>query len=123
MPVTFGCFTIGALSLTGIPLLCGFTSKWQLLMAGLQQGSVWAMTGVAALIVSAFLCAMYSLTISIRAFFPVQGTDRYAKQRSAGEAPVLMLIPIVIFAVVNVLLGIFPSPVIGYLTQISQGML
>ncbi|MDO4620503.1 MAG: proton-conducting transporter membrane subunit [Lachnospiraceae bacterium] len=121
MPVTFICYTLGALSLTGIPLFCGFVSKWKLMTAGAEADTTLSLIGVCALIVSAFLCAIYSLTISVRAFFPVEGKDCYEEEGSAHEAEPLMLIPIVFFTVVNIALGIWSGPLVHYIEQISVG--
>ena len=93
-PATFTAYTLCALSLTGIPPFCGFVSKWQLLTAGLgaateavqmrTAGSTVSQIlpyllygGVAALIIAAFLCAMYTLSITVRAFFPLDEKDLY----------------------------------------------
>ena len=151
MPYTFAAYTLCALSLTGIPPLCGFVSKWQLLTAGMDAateaasaaegasgigqaaagaaGSTVAgilpyilFAGVAALIIAAFLCAMYSINISIRAFFPVEEKDLY-KDSGVKEAGPLMLIPIYVFAVCNVLIGLFPGPILEVLTAIGEGRL
>lgn len=74
MPVTFGCFTVSALSLTGIPLFCGFFSKWNLCTAALADGGAYGIVGVAALLISALFTAIYMFSIVIRAFFR-QGED------------------------------------------------
>ena len=130
MPVTFGIYTAGALSLTGIPLFCGFISKWQLFTAGASAGTKAGYVGVAALLISAFLCAMYTLTISIRAFFPQvmnpagntgTGTKAWTKEE-IREADALMLIPMLFFAALNILIGIFPGPVMGFLGMIANGL-
>lgn len=125
MPVTFVCYTIGALSLTGIPALCGFVSKWHLIMAGLEEGGALALAGAAALILSAFLCAIYTMSVSVRAFFPITGSDRYpggspAEVREAGWR---MLIPIVLFTIVNAVLGVWPAPVSALASKIAGGLL
>jgi multicomponent Na+:H+ antiporter subunit D len=140
MPDTFAAYTLCALSLTGIPPLCGFVSKWQLLTAGMDAateaaaaggaagGTVSAIlpyilfAGVAALIIAAFLCAMYSINISIRAFFPVEEKDLY-KDSDVKEAGPLMLIPIYVFAACNILAGLFPGPILEILTAIGEGRL
>ena len=121
MPVTFFCFTVGALSLTGIPLFCGFVSKWQLLTAGVRAGTPLAVAGAAGLIVAAFLCAMYTLTISVRAFFPMKGRDRYADGSEVREADGLMLTPILVFTVVNLVLGFCSGPVMKLVSSIAEG--
>ena len=111
MPVTFACYTIGALALTGIPLLCGFVSKWILAQGALEAATLPAYAGLACLVAAAFLCAVYSLTISIRAFFPMKGTDRFADCESC-EADWRMLAPILLFTAAAVLFGIHPQPIL-----------
>lgn len=119
MPFTFITYTLGAMSLTGIPLFCGFVSKWRLLTAGLHAGTPVALMGVAALLMSAFLCAIYTLTVSIRAFFS-PGTPKNVEIHESGWR---MLVPIGMFSVLNVLLGIWSGPVIEFLTRIAEGIL
>ena len=81
MPVTFVFYTLGGLVPDRIPLFCGFISKWYLIMAGIRADTPWECGRCFALILSAFLCAMYTLTVSVRAFFPMDGTDRYGEDR------------------------------------------
>ena len=121
MPWTFGFYTLGALSLTGIPLFCGFVSKLRLVLAGAAEGSTAAVMGTAALILSAFLCAIYTISVSVRAFFPVRGTERYTG--GVSDADLRMLVPIGVFSVINVLFGMFPGPVIGFLEKIAAGLI
>lgn len=122
MPVTFTCYTLGALSLTGIPLFCGFISKWQLLRGGAGDGTALGVIGCVALIISAFLCAMYTLTISVRAFFA--GTERNPYARcERDEASWLMLVPIVLFTVINVLFGVWPGGIMSLIEKIAGGVL
>ena len=115
MPVTFIFYTLGALSLTGIPMFCGFVSKYKLIMAGLSDGSILGSLGAIALIISAFLCAIYTLSVTLYAFFVPENEDMYKKERSAREAGLLMLIPIVFFGILNIVLGLFP----GIITQLT----
>ena len=121
MPATFVFYTLGALSLTGIPLFCGFISKWNLVMAGIAADTALGILGVVCLIIAAFLCAMYTLSVSVRAFFPMDGTDHYGEEKQ--EAGQLMLIPIAIFGILNILFGIFPAPIVSFIRQIAAGVL
>ena len=83
------------------------------------------MTGAVALIVSAFLCAVYTLTVSARAFFPAGGS---ISGETAGirEAGARMLLPVGLFTLVDVALGVWPGPImeligrIGYEGSISE---
>ena len=117
MPFTFTAYTLGALSLTGIPLFCGFISKWKLLTAGVALGTVPAMAGVAALIVSAFLCAMYTLSVSVRAFLP------RTPAAPVREADWRMSLPIGLFTAANVAFGLWSEPVMTFLEAVSRGAL
>lgn len=121
MPVTFACFTISALSLSGIPPLCGFVSKWQLLQAGIQAGTRAAWFGTGALLTAAFLCAIYTLTICIRAFFPRKIADP-GKMEDIREADWRMLVPVGFFTVLNLVFGIWQAPVLNALNGIATGL-
>ena len=77
--------------------------------------------GDVCLIVAAFLCAMYTLSISIRAFFPVRGTDRYPY--GLKEAGWRMLVPIGFFAFLNILFGVWSGPVMDFISRISAGII
>ena len=122
MPLTFFFYTLGALSLTGIPLFAGFISKWKLLTAGADAGTTPAYIGTACLIGAAFFCAVYTLTVSVRAFFPVEGTSRWDEE-DLSDPGWRMLLPITLFSVFNVAFGVFPGPVMGFLDQFSRGVM
>ena len=64
---------------------------------------------------------MYTINISIRAFFPMAGTDRYASLPGRKEAGWRMLVPIGFFAILNVAFGICSGPVISFLRKIAMG--
>ena len=123
MPLTFTFYTMGAFSLTGIPLFCGFISKWKLIWAGISAMTPASIAGTVCLIASAFLCAMYTINVSIRAFFPMEGTDRYRNMQGRKEAGPLMLGPIGFFAALNVVFGLFSGPVIAFLEKIAMGVM
>lgn len=119
MPVTFVCFTLASLSLIGIPPFSGFVSKWYLLTAGAGGGAL-GLVGAAVLLVSAFLTAVYLLTIVRRAFFPTGGLQTGLPE--AREADAAMLVPICILALGSLLLGIFTSPIINAAQAVAAGM-
>ena len=117
MPVTFVSYTVSALALAGIPPLTGFISKWQLLSATASGGNL---IGTAALIVSSLLAAVYMLTPAIRAFFPPAGERNLSDIK---EAPLGMTAPMVVFAAVNIILGICSGPIVSICEKIASGVL
>ncbi len=120
MRFTFAFYTVGALSLSGIPLLCGFISKWRLLIAGAVEGTALSYIGEACLLTAAFFCALYTLSVSVRAYFPVRENNIW-KDSSLKDPGWRMLLPIGFFTAVNILLGVIPGPVLDFLGRIASG--
>jgi multicomponent Na+:H+ antiporter subunit D len=105
MPWTMAAFALATLSLVGMPPASGFVSKWYLAVGSVERGSVWAL---AVLLASSLLSAAYLVPIVYRAYFedaPDAGHD------SVIEVP-WMVVPLVTTAVVSVLLGMYPDPVL-----------
>ena len=121
MPKVFLCFTVSALALMGVPGLCGFVSKWNLAKAAFEQGSPLALGGVAALLVSALLTAIYMLTIVIRAFFPGRDFD-YGTLKEIRDPGWRMLLPLTLFVVAMAGFGLFSGPVVEALEAIAAPM-
>lgn len=111
MPYTYAFFTVASLGLIGIPPTCGFVSKWNLAQGALSMGGNLSWIGPVTLLISAILTAAYLLTIVIRGCFP--GTDMVTEERC--EAGIRMLIPMAIYAVLILGMGIFSSLLIHYL--------
>ncbi len=100
MPWTMGAFTVGALSLIGIPPCIGFVSKWFMLQGVFATGA-WAVAAV--LLASTVLNAAYFLPIVYAAFFkPPAGADH-------GEAPLPMVIALTATAAGTVALFFLPE--------------
>lgn len=124
MPVVFGCFTVSALALMGVPGLAGFISKWNLAAAAVESGIPLAYAGVGCLLVSALLTAIYMLTIVVRAYFP----DKFSVQNRSKDPSEWerihdpdwkMLLPLCVFVVFIVYFGLHSAPVTAFLTQVS----
>ncbi len=103
MPVTFAAFTLGALSIIGLPPTGGMWSKWYLLQATLETHQL---VLLATLLISSLLNIAYLLPIPLRAFF-AKGNDDQAP--GIQEAPLLSLVAISITAVMCVALFFFPQ--------------
>ncbi|CAA6808939.1 MAG: NADH-ubiquinone oxidoreductase chain L (EC, partial [uncultured Thiotrichaceae bacterium] len=66
MPWTMAAFTIGALSMIGVPPAVGFISKWYILMGAFQAEQLFA---VGVIVLSTLLNAAYFIPIIYAAFF------------------------------------------------------
>ncbi len=111
MPFTMGAFTVGALGITGMPLIAGFIGKWNLALGALEAGKP---IYVAILIISAMLSSAYLLPIVYKAFFKkpslVSHHDSHGEgHHDHGEANKAMLIPLVMTAIISIVLGVYPN--------------
>lgn len=112
MPWTMTAFTIGALSMIGVPPTGGFVSKWYILAGAFQSDNYVAITTI---ILSTVLNAAYFLPILYMAWFarePEQGRLNH------GEAPLPALIALTITAALTILFFLFNGPVLELERQI-----
>lgn len=112
MPITFGVFLIGTLSIIGLPPFGGMWSKLYLAMGTLEFGgpefTKWAL--LATLMISSLLNIAYLASIPLKAFFsPLpEGVDTRMK-----EAPLPCLIALLIPAICCLYLFFYPEPFYG----------
>lgn len=117
MPGVFVIFTVAAFALMGVPGLCGFVSKWNLCRAAVDSGNPLAYVGVAALMISALLTAVYMLTMVVRAFFPGRDFDDEGI-KDVKDPNWLMLFPLAVFVAVMFCFGLYSGPVMEFLRGI-----
>ncbi len=120
MPKVFAIFTLSSFALMGAPGLCGFISKWNLASAAIESGGLLSYFGVAALLLSALLTAMYMLNIVIRAYFPKTDFD-FSSIADVKDPNWMMLLPLFVFAVGIVGFGLGSAPVTALFTAVAQG--
>lgn len=122
MPLTMWCYTIVSLGLIGIPPTGGFISKWYLAIGSLNSAvPVFSWLGPVILLVSALLTAGYLLPLTIQGFFP--GSDYDYVNCKKREPSCFMTIPLLILTFLSVLVGLFPTPLINFLTQLVGAIL
>ena len=120
MPVTFVCYTVSALALTGVPPLSGFYSKFALGAAGILDGGVWGIIGTVILLASALLTAIYALYPAVRAFLPQKGAVLPPKDIHDPNA--YMLVPMIFTSAATVLFGLFSGGIYDWLYRIASGV-
>ena len=111
MPITFGAFLIGALSIIGLPPLGGSWSKWLLIMGAADTGQ-WVM--IVVLMVSSLLNVAYLL--------PLVGKGFFLKGEGVGtemaEPPTLVWLPPAATALGCVLLFFYAGSIQAFLAPI-----
>jgi multicomponent Na+:H+ antiporter subunit D len=113
MPWTMGAFTVGALSMIGVPPTAGFVSKWYILAGSFEADNLLA---IFTIIASTALNAAYFLPIIFMAWF---GREE-AGSRDHGEAPLLVVLALTTTALLTLGFFFFNGPVIDLETQLVQ---
>ena len=109
-------FLVGSLSMIGIPLFAGFTSKLQFALAGVESGSHVKLVAVMlALAASSLLNAVYFMRTLIRIYSDPRGTVSKANIRQHHRP--LYNIPMVVLGGLNLFLGLFSWVAINLITQ------
>ena len=103
MPWTMLAFTIGSLSMIGLPPTAGFISKWYIL-SGALQAEHWI--AVIAIIISTLLNAAYFLPIVYAAFFK-QAAE--GEPNTYAEAPLPIVIALSVTAMATLVLFFIPG--------------
>ncbi len=112
-PIAAIAFTIGAFSMIGIPLFSGFTSKYFLSTAAINEGGM-AMIILVALLISTVLNAVYFSKVLISIY--TKDTNSTLKHKNSLNYKFSMGS----FITLNILLGIFYQPVLDI---IQSGLL
>lgn len=114
-PIAGVAFTIGALSMVGFPFLGGFTSKMNFAMAAMNAGDVRMILVLVVLVISTWLNTIYFLKTVITLYRkPLPGAE-YPVER--GRRGFCFNASLVLFAGVNVALGLFSQGVIEAITR------
>ena len=128
LPWTMGAFTVGALSIIGIPPTAGFVTKYYLAIGSIQSG--W-LAVFFVLLVSTLLSAAYYLRVIRTVFFGSPGENDNAASvedeeqqhdviHPMGEVSYFIVAPMILTAVIAIVLGLFPNLVLALVRQVFR---
>lgn len=112
MPWTMAAFTIGSLSMIGVPPTAGFLSKWYLLQ-GTYAVESWI--AISVVVISTLLNAAYFLPIVYAAFF----REDKEEKRTHGEAPFTIVLALTLTALGTILLFVLPGRLLSLVQLIK----
>ena len=114
-PLLAICMTVFLLSFAGIPLTSGFIGKFEAFTAGVAAGN--AVLVVLAVLASAATAFFYFRLITYMFFRdPVEGSQTVASEGFS-------IVAIIACAIITILLGVFPQPVLDFLGEAAVFML
>ena len=100
LPITHVTFLVGALAISGFPLLSGFWSKDEILHSAWEKGHpIIYVIGL----VTAFLTAFYMFRLIFGTFY---GKSRVDSQVHPHESPPVMWVPLAILAIPSAFIGL-----------------
>ena len=114
MPWTTTAFTIGALSMIGVPPTAGFVSKWYILAGAFEAQN---MVAIFTIIMSTVLNAAYFLPIIYIAWF-----EKERDTKAHGEAPLASVIALTVTAALTIGFFFFNGTVIALERQVAGGL-
>ncbi|MCM1100622.1 MAG: sodium:proton antiporter [Clostridium sp.] len=114
-PCAGAAFTVGALSMVGVPLFSGFISKLLFAQAAVQNSGK-MLPALIVLGISTVLNAIYFMKTVIRIFTPVEPVGVKRDMPAGGRLYVATLIG---FIVLNIFLGVNSQPIVD---MIGQGL-
>ncbi|ADW17046.1 multisubunit sodium/proton antiporter, MrpD subunit [Desulfobulbus propionicus DSM 2032] len=114
MPFTFGAFAVASLSMIGAPPVAGFVSKWYLLVGSMEAHQVGILL---ILIASTVLNVGYFAPVTYKAFFGKRPNGE--AETGIKEAPLSMLIPLLIAVTVSVIIGVYPNFMMQFVRMVT----
>ncbi len=113
MPVTMTAFTIGALSMIGVPPTGGFVSKWYILAGAFEADNYVALLTI---VLSTVLNAAYFLPIVFAAWFMAEEPG----DKEHGEAPWPAVLALALTAALTIAFFLFHGAVIDLERQLVE---
>jgi formate hydrogenlyase subunit 3/multisubunit Na+/H+ antiporter MnhD subunit len=118
MPVTSLAFTVGAFSLVGLPPFIGFPSKFLIVRAALAtKESLFAVLIGLALLGTVIEAAYFFRIVQVLYF---RGSENKWGRK---EVPVVALIPIVVFVILILGIGIYPKLITDVINSAASELL
>jgi multicomponent Na+:H+ antiporter subunit D len=114
MPFTFTAFAIASLSMIGAPPVAGFVTKWYLLVGSMQAHQIGLLL---VLLASTLLNVGYFAPVTYNAFFGKRPEGEHFE--GIKEAPLAMVIPIMIAAIISVVIGMYPDFMMQFVKAVT----
>lgn len=102
LPITMGAFTAGGLGLIGVPLTAGFISKWYLVSGAIQAGRY----EMAVVVLAGSLLALIYVWRVVETIYFGKRDENAPRLK---EAPITMLIPMLLLIAASIYFGIDAS--------------
>lgn len=118
MPISMFSFLVSALAMVGIPLTCGFVSKYKLLSSAVSGGNIETYMGLVAIVISSILTLIYLFSIVIMAYVPSVDYDKN-KLKQVKQPKLAMKFVFLILTLLIIYFGINSNSLINFIDFVS----
>ncbi|MEM2024261.1 MAG: NADH-quinone oxidoreductase subunit M, partial [Candidatus Caldarchaeum sp.] len=115
LPFASTCFAVGAFSLAGIPGLNVFWSEFTIVTAALSEGQTF--TFLAAIMILNILVGVAYYVRLVQSIFLKEPSDALKNLKPVGAS---MKAPLLLLAALAVMIGVYPTPFLNAVFQISS---
>lgn len=121
MPVAMFTFLVASLAMVGMPLTCGFVSKYALITAAIEADSHMAFFGIVAIIISSILTLVYLFSIVIPAYIP--GVDFNDTDIEDAHAPgKVMKFVFILITLMIIYFGVNSNQLLAFIESVANGI-
>jgi NADH-quinone oxidoreductase subunit L len=118
IPITYITFLLGALAISGFPMLSGFFSKDEILAHAFEQNIVlWIILSLSSLLTAFYMFRLVYLTF----FNDFRGSEE--TRSHVHESPWTMTIPLIILCILSVIGGLIGIPAFFHVNHLLSGYL
>ncbi len=121
MPITMFTFLVASFALVGLPLTCGFISKYAIITSAINAGTTKSMIGIVAIIISAILTVIYLFSIIIPAYLPSKDFDEQ-HLKNIKEAGLSIRIVLITITILIIYFGVNSTSLVSFVENVSKGI-
>ena len=119
MPIECISFLIASLGMVGIPLTCGFISKYRLITAEIALNNREGYFGIAAIIISSVLTLVYLFSIVISAYIPGKNFDE-SSLNNINDSKNTMKFVFIVITIMIIYFGVNSNILTNFIDLVSM---
>ena len=121
MPIAMFAFLVASLAMVGIPLTCGFVSKYALITAAIEANTFLSLVGIVALVISSLLTLIYLFNIVIIAYIPGENFD-YNTLKDVKAPGRVMRFVFILITLMIIYFGINSDSLLNFIESVANGI-
>lgn len=121
MPIAMFAFLVASLAMVGIPLTCGFVSKYALITSAIEANTFLSLVGIVALVISSLLTLIYLFNIVIIAYIPGENFD-YNTLKDVKAPGKVMRFVFILITLMIIYFGVNSNSLLNFIESVANGI-